>query len=498
MPDESTATRRILVIDDEPDVRNTLCGLLSDAGYIVQSAANEAEALTALTREPFDFALIDVRLHGDDEGDESGLSLAIAFRALNPQIHVIPLTRYIRAGQIVRAVRYYGVVDFIEKTPDMGEQILNTIEKVQRQVRRPKFEKTSDATQLYLSLTAGQPMVIRAHGRHVCSSRSWRVLRVGDERYARRTELARRDAANLRFQVAGIGDDLWREIFDEHREAFTVYLEARAKSQTLSLIFETPREFLRLPLEFMRSENPPEYLVLQHPLARFVYDAIPKREVISPSLLALTEKLHVLVIASNTEPPIDGVDTEARELCNFLEHQDCIPVEVTFIPTEQATYARVREELRRTSYDIVHYAGHGSYNAASPEESSLRFWAEEDKQGDVVSIQATELKMLLEHSKIRLVYLSCCSGTTTGSQVTLLDDDFLGLADAAAQAGVPSVLGFRWPVSDEGAQKLALAFYQSLLEQGSPEIALWSARCELAALNKNDPTWLSPILIHQE
>jgi hypothetical protein len=45
---------------------------------------------------------------------------------------------------------------------------------------------------------------------------------------------------------------------------------------------------------------------------------------------------------------------------------------------------------------------------------------------------------------------------------------------------------------------MALAFYRSLLEQGSPEIALWSARCELAALDKDDLTWLSPILIHQE
>lgn len=498
MTDESTATCRILVIDDEPDVRNTLRGLLSDVGHIVQSAANETQAWAAITRESFDFALIDVRLHGDDEEDESGLSLAMALRILNPQIRVILLTRYIRTWQIVRAVRYYGVVDFIEKTPDMGKHILNTIEEAQRQVKQPKFEKTSDTTQLYLSLTAGQPMVIRAHGRHVCSSRSWRVLRVGDERYARRTELARRDAANLRFQVAGIGNDLWREIFNEHREASDVYLEARAKSQTLSLVFETSREFLRLPFEFMRSESPAEYLVLQHPLARFVYDAIPKREVISPSLLALTEKLRVLVIASNTEPPIDGVDAEAQNLCDFLKRQDCIPVEVTFIPTEHATYARVREELKRTSYDIVHYAGHGSYNAASPEENSLRFWAEEGKQGDVVSMQATELKMLLERSAVRLVYLSCCYGANTGSQTALLDDDFLGLADATVQAGVPSVLGFRWPVSDEGAQKFALAFYQSLLEQGSPEIALWSARCELAAVNRNDPTWLSPILIHQE
>jgi len=109
---------------------------------------------------------------------------------------------------------------------------------------------------------------------------------------------------------------------------------------------------------------------------------------------------------------------------------------------------------------------------------------------------AAELKMLLGQSEVRLVYLSCCYGTATGASQTSLDDDFLGLADAVAQAGVPSVLGFRWPVSDDGARRLALAFYKSLLEQGSPEIALWNARCELA-INRNDTTWLSPVLIHQ-
>ncbi|MCD6326582.1 CHAT domain-containing protein, partial [bacterium] len=493
---------KILVVDDTPDFLKTLSGLLTDAGHTVRSAANEAQALAAVTQEQFDFALIDVRLHDGGEEDESGLSLAMAFRGLNPQIRVILLTRFVRTKQIVRAIRYHGVVDFIEKTPDVGKKILETIAEVrQEEAEWSRFEKTSDATRLSLSLTAGQPLVIRAHGCHVCSSRSWKVLRVALERYARRTELARGDVDNLRFQVGDIGRSLWHDIFIEHPEAEKSYVKARARSQSFSLLFETPREFLRLPLEFMRSEDPSEYLVLQHPLARFIYNATPKREPISPSILALTERLRILIIASNTTtdtlPPIKGVDVEAQELSKYLKRQDCIPVRVKFIPTKDATYERVRAELKKRSYDIIHYAGHGSYNAASPEESCLYFWADENKQGGVVPMQATELKMLLERSEARLVYLSSCYGTATGSEVALLDDDFLGLADAVAQAGVPSVLGFRWPVSDKGAPKLAQAFYQSLLEQGSPEVALWEARCELAALDRDDSTWLSPILIHQ-
>jgi len=487
---------RVLVVDNDPDFRDTLSGVLADAGYTVRPAANEGEALAAVTQEPFDFALIDVRLHEEGEEDESGLSLAMAFRALNPQIRVILITGYVRTTQIVRAIRYHGVVDVIEKTPDVNKQILETIAKARKEAKRPRFERTGDATWLSLFLAAGQPLRARARGRHVCSVYTPEILQVSVDRYARKTEISRRDPDDLRFQVEEIGRDLWREIFLEHPKTARAYVEARAKSQTLSVLFETPREFLRLPLEFMRSDTPPEYLILQHPLARFVYDATPKREALSPQMLALTRKLRVLIIASNTPRPIDGVDAEAQELYNYLRRQDFIPVDVKLIPTEHVTYEHVRAELRKRDYDIIHYAGHGSYKAESPEESSLYFWVEENKQGNVVPMKATELKMLLEQSEARLVYLSSCYGTATGDRAALLDDDFLGLADAVVQAGVPSVLGFRWPVSDDGARRLALAFYQSLLEQGNPEFALWSARCELA-VDRNDTTWLSPILVHQ-
>jgi DNA-binding NtrC family response regulator len=127
---ESKVSYRILVIDDEPDFRNTLSGVLRDAEYTVRSAANEGEAWEAVTQESFDFALIDMRLHGDSEEDESGLSLAMALHLLNPKVCVILLSGYYtRIRQIVRAVRYYGVVDFIEKGPGFDALVLQALEE---------------------------------------------------------------------------------------------------------------------------------------------------------------------------------------------------------------------------------------------------------------------------------------------------------------------------------------------------------------------------------
>ena len=48
---------RVLVVDDQPDVRATLSGLLSDLGHDVRSASSRAEALQLMAAERFDVAV---------------------------------------------------------------------------------------------------------------------------------------------------------------------------------------------------------------------------------------------------------------------------------------------------------------------------------------------------------------------------------------------------------------------------------------------------------
>ena len=80
----------------------------------------------------------------------------------------------------------------------------------------------------------------------------------------------------------------------------------------------------------------------------------------------------------------------------------------------------------------------------------------------------------------------------------LLDNDFPGLTYGIAQAGIPAVLGFRWKVSDESAKELALSFYKSLFRHGDLNLALFEARKKIAIKNRDDQTWMSPVLIVQE
>jgi len=69
--------------------------------------------------------------------------------------------------------------------------------------------------------------------------------------------------------------------------------------------------------------------------------------------------------------------------------------------------------------------------------------------------------------------------------------------DAIIAAGVPAVLGYRWPVSSSGALILAQTFYDKLHRNESLETALLLARQEVRA-QLDDQTWISPILVVQD
>ncbi|MCK6561693.1 CHAT domain-containing protein [bacterium] len=324
------------------------------------------------------------------------------------------------------------------------------------------------------------------------------------EAYARRaTEAAVSD--DWRFHIKDIGGrGLYQDLFQKHRVLSNLYSQALGRIQgeegNLSLVFKlAQREALRIPFEFLFDGQ--EYLVLKHPVSRFISGvSVPKSSL--PELLSQRrERVNILLIASNTEPPIPGVDDEVRELNTLLPEllsEKGIECEVVCLPTEEATYERVRKELGRRRYHLLHYAGHGDHNPKMAEESAIYLWEKKRRQGDIKPITAASLGTLLRGSELRFAYFSCCLASEIAESEQLLSGDFLGIAEAAILAGVPAVLGYRWPVSDKGARMMAATFYKSFLECENLGEALLEARRELASEDKNDRTWMSPVLINQK
>jgi CHAT domain-containing protein len=229
----------------------------------------------------------------------------------------------------------------------------------------------------------------------------------------------------------------------------------------------------------------------------------PKRPALSRSffneLYRRGESLSILLIASNTPPEVPRVEHEVQTLSAALPdlfQAKGIRVQVTTLPSEDATYNAVLKVLNGGGYHILHYAGHGVYDGETPEESYLPFRDSGGPGGGVKPLKVPALKWALEESMVKLVYLSCCVGAAQGEPFKLQDSDFLGITDGLLQAGIPSILGYRWPVVDSGGERLAIAFYKYLAQEGETDTALLLARRELSE-DREDRSWLSPVLILQ-
>ena len=116
----SATLPRLLIIDDEPSIRESLDTLLTLEGFDVTLARDGAEGLDLLSRSEFDLLLLDLALPG-----ESGIDLLPRITGLHPHLPVIMITAFGTVGNVVDAVRA-GAENFIQKPWD-NEKLLADI-----------------------------------------------------------------------------------------------------------------------------------------------------------------------------------------------------------------------------------------------------------------------------------------------------------------------------------------------------------------------------------
>ena len=117
MPQTAHRPFHVLVVDDEPDVRELLVEYFREAGHEVSSAADGTEAVADITRNPTKYGLVisDLQLPGID-----GLGVLKAAKAANPSVAVIIVTGYASVDSAVRAVRL-GAYDYLTKPFTLGQ-----------------------------------------------------------------------------------------------------------------------------------------------------------------------------------------------------------------------------------------------------------------------------------------------------------------------------------------------------------------------------------------
>jgi CheY-like chemotaxis protein len=113
--------RKILVVDDEPNIRLVYREVLSDGGYEVLEAESGKEAFEILNREPIDLVVLDIKLRS-----ESGLDMLQKITNEFPNLPVVLCSAYVSFQNDYTS---WLAESYIVKSSD-PEELLKEVDKV--------------------------------------------------------------------------------------------------------------------------------------------------------------------------------------------------------------------------------------------------------------------------------------------------------------------------------------------------------------------------------
>jgi DNA-binding NtrC family response regulator len=105
---------RILIADDQPEVREALRLLLKGEGYETEGVGTPAAILGAVGGRRFDLALMDLNFTRDTTSGKEGIDLLDRLRELDSALRVVVITAWSSVELAVSAMRH-GACDFVEK-----------------------------------------------------------------------------------------------------------------------------------------------------------------------------------------------------------------------------------------------------------------------------------------------------------------------------------------------------------------------------------------------
>jgi CHAT domain len=236
-----------------------------------------------------------------------------------------------------------------------------------------------------------------------------------------------------------------------------------------------------LPWEAMYDPEAQAYVCRQAQLVR----RVPVASV--PSPLNVRPPLRILgVVSSPRGLTALNVEKEQDELARALERAvESGLVEVHWAPN--ATWAGLQEILLLEEWHVLHFIGHGDFDA--DQDEGLLALVRDDGRADLVA--AHRLVDLLRQARPmpRLVVLNTCSGAATG-----VNDLFAGTAAALVRSGVSAVAAMQYEISDRAAAAFARGFYTAIACGRGIDDALSSGRVAILGLSDRTLEWVSPVL----
>ena len=109
------SSTKILIVDDELIMRESLAGWLERDGYTIQTAPSGEDALEKLKKTRFDILLVDIKMEGI-----SGLDVLRHVRENDPDVAVVMITAYGSIPTAIEAMKN-GAYDYMLKPFDPNE-----------------------------------------------------------------------------------------------------------------------------------------------------------------------------------------------------------------------------------------------------------------------------------------------------------------------------------------------------------------------------------------
>ena len=106
---------KLLIVDDELSVRDSLGKWFREEGYAIGTAENADEALTRMAETHWDMALLDIKMRGTD-----GIELQRRLHEIDPELIVVMMTGYASVETAVAALKN-GAYDYVSKPLDPDE-----------------------------------------------------------------------------------------------------------------------------------------------------------------------------------------------------------------------------------------------------------------------------------------------------------------------------------------------------------------------------------------
>ncbi|MBK6798239.1 MAG: sigma-54-dependent Fis family transcriptional regulator [Acidobacteria bacterium] len=220
----------ILIVDDEPGIRQSLTGVLEDEGFIVSSVASGEECLKVFEKRLYTCVLLDVWLPGID-----GLETLSRLKAANPDVCVVMISGHGRIETAVRATKL-GAFDFIEKPLSLEKTILAVKNSIrQRDLETANSELLAKLDESFAMVGESVPMRALRQQITFAAPTSGRVLIYGEsgtgkELVARalHAQSLRADHPFIEVNCAAIPEDLIEsELFGHVKGSFTGATQAK-------------------------------------------------------------------------------------------------------------------------------------------------------------------------------------------------------------------------------------------------------------------------------